>query len=408
MKNCIIVLISLVLPISGCQKNMNEKMGKTFKDDIGFLQQYTDAFVLKEPSGKGQIIVIPQYQGRVMTSTLQGEDGKGYGWINYDLIKSGKLDEHFNAYGGEDRIWLGPEGGQFSLYHRPGGPFDLDNWYVPPQVDTQPFKVESKSDQEVSLSAQFSITNYSKTEFNVRINRTVRIFTLEEIIKNLGLESLENCTAVGFESQNRLKNIDSLAWSKEKGLVSIWILGMYNPGDNVVIVLPYYQGGIGSLGEVVNDAYFGQVPTNRLKSSRGVVYFKGDGKYRSKIGMNWMRAKDILGSYDPDQKVLTIVKYNKPEEEADYVRAMWEIMDDPYGGDVINSYNDGKPAPDKDPLGPFYELETSSSVTELQPGEELLHIHQTFHIQGTEDQLNHITEKLFNVKIQNIKDAFIH
>jgi hypothetical protein len=124
--------------------------------------------------------------------------------------------------------------------------------------------------------------------------------------------------------------------------------------------------------------------------------------------MNWLRAKDILGSYDPDQKVLTIVKYNKPEEEADYVKAMWEIMNDPYNGDVINSYNDGKPDPDTKPLGPFYELETSSPVKELQPGEELLHIHQTFHIQGEENQLSHFTEKLFNVKIQNIKDAFLH
>ena len=408
MKNCIIVLISLVLPISGCQKKMNEKMGNSFKDDIDFLRQYTDALVLKEPSGDGQIIVIPQYQGRIMTSTLQGEAGEGYGWINYDLISSGELDDHFNAFGGEDRIWLGPEGGQFSLYHRPGGPFDLDNWYVPPQIDTRPFKVESKSDQAVSFSSEFSIRNYSNTEFKVRIDREVKIYTPEEILSSLELESLENCAAVGFESENRLRNMDTVAWDKEKGLVSLWILGMYNPGDNVVIMLPYFQGGVGSLGEVVNDTYFGQVPTNRLKSSRGVVYFKGDGKYRSKIGMSWMRAKDILGSYNPDEKVLTIIKYNKPEEEADYVRAMWEIMDDPYGGDVINSYNDGKPEPDKAPLGPFYELETSSAVTELEPGEEMVHIHKTFHIKGSEDQLNHITERLFNVKLQNIKDAFNH
>ena len=408
MKNCIIVLISLVLPISGCQKKMNEKMGNSFKDDIDFLRQYTDALVLKEPSGDGQIIVIPQYQGRIMTSTLQGEAGEGYGWINYDLISSGELDDHFNAFGGEDRIWLGPEGGQFSLYHRPGGPFDLDNWYVPPQIDTRPFKVESKSDQAVSFSSEFSIRNYSNTEFKVRIDREVKIYTPEEILSSLELESLENCAAVGFESENRLRNMDTVAWDKEKGLVSLWILGMYNPGDNVVIMLPYFQGGVGSLGEVVNDTYFGQVPTSRLKSSRGVVYFKGDGKYRSKIGMSWMRAKDILGSYNPDEKVLTIIKYNKPEEEADYVRAMWEIMDDPYGGDVINSYNDGKPEPDKAPLGPFYELETSSAVTELEPGEEMVHIHKTFHIKGSEDQLNHITERLFNVKLQNIKDAFNH
>jgi len=383
-------------------------MGQSFSADIEFLQQYTDAFVLKAPDGEGQIIVIPEYQGRIMTSTLEGEEAPGFGWINYALIESGEVSDRFNAFGGEDRFWLGPEGGQFSLYHKPGGAFDLDNWYVPPQVDTQPFVVESKSDHTVNMAAEFSINNYSGTNFKVKVDREVSIFTREEILANLGLENLENCQAVGFQSRNRLTNTDSVIWSKEAGLMSIWILGMYNPGDNVVIVLPYYQGGIGSLGEVVNDAYFGKVPANRLKSSRGVVYFKGDGKHRSKIGLNWMRAKDILGSYDPDRKVLTIVKYNKPETASDYVKAMWEIMDDPYNGDVINSYNDGKPGPDQDPLGPFYELETSSPVKELGPEDQLMHIHQTYHIKGDEEQLNHITEKLVNVKLQHIKDAFLH
>ena len=408
MRNCIFLLLCLVTLFSGCQNPTNKKMEKTFRHDIEFLQKYTDAFVLKEPGDKGQIIVIPEYQGRIMTSTLNGEDAAGFGWINYDLIESGEISDRFNAYGGEDRFWLGPEGGQFSLYHKAGGPFNLDNWFVPPQVDRIPFKVDASSDHSVNMTAEFSISNYSNTNFKVKVDREVSIFSEEEILKNLGLESLENCNAVGFQSKNILENTDSIAWSKDKGLMSLWILGMYNPGENVIIVLPYYQGGIGSLGEVVNDSYFGEVPANRLKSTRGVVYFKGDGQYRSKIGLNWMRAKDILGSYDPDQKVLTIVKYNKPEEESEYVKAMWEIMEDPYNGDVINSYNDGKPDADTDPLGPFYELETSSPVSELKPGEKITHIHQTFHIQGDEKQLNHFTEKLFNAKLQNIKDAFIH
>ena len=31
---------------------------------------------------------------------------------------------------------------------------------------------------------------------------------------------------------------------------------------------------------------------------------------------------------------------------------MWEMQSDPYTGDVINSYNDGPPAPGAAPLGP--------------------------------------------------------
>ena len=402
-----LLLACLLIINSGCQNN-SKTMERTFRDDVAFLQKYTDAMVLKEPGGKGQIIVVPQYQARIMTSSLAGEDGAGFGWINYDHIASGIVDARFNAYGGEDRFWLGPEGGQFSLYHKMGGPFDLGNWFVPKQIDTQPFNVEESSGQHVRMSSDFYISNYSESKFKVHIDRTVRIFTVAEISKNLGVKNFDNCELVGFESVNVMTNTDSKDWDKSSGLISIWVLGMFNPGDNVVITLPYYQGGIGSLGEVVNTDYFGEIPSERIRSSQGIVYFSGDGKFRSKIGLSWMRAKKTFGSYDPDRKVLTLIKFNKPEEEAEYIKAKWEIMDDPYNGDVVNSYNDGSPGPGQEPLGPFYELETSSPVKELKPGEQIEHIHQTYHIKGKENELSHITEKLFNVTIQEIQDAFKH
>jgi hypothetical protein len=258
------------------------------------------------------------------------------------------------------------------------------------------------------MKADFRISNYSGTEFTVGIWRKVRLLDKGEVSRFLDLEELEGIQTVGFESENHLINRGDSSWTKEEGLLSIWILGMYNPGNNVVIFIPYYQGGAGSLGEVVNDSYFGEVPADRLRVHGGMVYFKGDGKFRSKIGLNWMRAKEILGSYDPDRNLLTIIKYNKPEEKSDYVKSMWEIMEDPYNGDVVNSYNDGPPEPGAKPMGPFYELETSSPVRPLKPGEDIIHIHQTFHIKGSEIQLNSITEKLFNVKLQQIKDAFIN
>ena len=33
------------------------------------------------------------------------------------------------------RFWLGPEGGQYSLYFKPGDPFDLAHWQVPEPID---------------------------------------------------------------------------------------------------------------------------------------------------------------------------------------------------------------------------------------------------------------------------------
>ena len=104
-----------------------------------------------------------------------------------------------------------------------------------------------------------------------------------------------------------------MAWDKQTGLLSIWILGMFNPSPTTTVVIPFRQGPEENLGPIANDVYFGKVPPERLIMEEGVVYFKGDGKYRSKIGLSPKRAKSVLGSYDASNKVLTLVQYNKPE-----------------------------------------------------------------------------------------------
>jgi len=156
---------------------------------------------------------------------------------------------------------------------------------------------------------------------------------------------------------------------------------------------------------VANDTYFGKVPAERLAIKDGVLFFSGDGKYRSKIGLSPRRAKTVLGSYDAVNGVLTVVQYNKPQGVEDYVNSMWQIQDQPYRGDVVNSYNDGPSAPGAKPLGPFYELETSSPAAALAPEESILHTHRTYHFAGGEPQLDAIAKAVLGVTIEQIKSA---
>jgi hypothetical protein len=85
---------------------------------------------------------------------------------------------------------------------------------------------------------------------------------------------------------------------------------------------------------------------------------------------------------------------------------MWEQQKDPYAGDLINAYNDGSPAPGQPPLGPFYELETSSPGAELAPGESMTHRQITVHFTGKPKQLNPIATQTLGVSLEKIRGAF--
>ena len=82
----------------------------------------------------------------------------------------------------------------------------------------------------------------------------------------------------------------------------------------------------------------------------------------------------------------------------------WLIQDEPFSGDVINTYNDG-PLENGTQLGPFYELETSSPAAFLAPGERISHTQSVFHFTGDERRLSTITEQVLGISIAEIKNA---
>jgi hypothetical protein len=374
-----------------------------FQDDLSFLKEHTEIHVLSDGKGR-EVAVCPKLQGRVFTSTLGGAKGLSHGWINRELVASGKTLPHFSAYGGEDRFWMGPEAGQFALFFAPGAPFDLEHSYVPDAFDKEPFESVEKSQQSIRFLKQMRLPNYAGFTFEVLLDRRVNLLKEEEIIKDLG-EKPSGLNLVGFESVNTLTNTGKTAWAPEKGLVSIWILGMYQPSKKTNVVIPFREGPEEKLGPKVNDAYFGKVPEDRLKVGNSVAFFSADGQCRSKIGISPRRAKPTLGAWDSQNGILTLVKFTLPDKPGVYVNSMWEIQKEPFAGDVANSYNDGPPAPGQKPQGPFFELETSSPAADLAPGKKCAHVHRTLHLEGDRSALNRIAKQKLGATLEEIEKA---
>ena len=381
--------------------------GADFRSDVALLKQHTDVLVLSDRAGQAQVAVVPAYQGRVMTSTASGPSGDSYGWINKTLIASGKTGPHMNAYGGEDRIWFGPEGGQYGLFFKPGAPFDFAHWQTPAPIDSQGWAVTRRSRQAVSFAKAISLLNRSGTQFQLKASRDVKLIMPAQIRSVVGQRLPPSVHAVGYETDNKITNTGPNAWQKKSGLLSIWILGQFNPSPSGAIVVPFKPGPFARRGKIVNDAYFGKVPADRLRvdEKRGVLFFKDDGKKRGKIGIGPSRVLDTLGSYDPDRRVLTLVRFSPLRAGAPYVNSMWEVQKAPYGGDVANSYNDG-PLATGGQLGPFYELESSSPAAALAPGQSVEHRRVTIHLQGPTAALDAVAVKTLGVHLADIKNAF--
>lgn len=389
------------------KERVNEKTFSkgTFGYDRSFLKKhYKNTIVLESANKESAIILSPELQGRVMTSSLKGNKGMSFGWINYDLIQSKEIKKHINATGGEERFWIGPEGGQFSIYFKPGVKFEFENWNVPVEIDTKPFQVSTQDKKSVIFKKEMNLLNYSGTKFHIEVTRKITLLTTDQISAYLKLPSSE-FASVAYETNNTIKNIGQNDWNKETGLLSIWLLSMLNPSDEVTVIIPIKDGSEKDLGIKVNDNYFGKVGADRLQTTDHTVFYKGDGKSRGKIGVSPARATKFMGSYDAIQKVLTILEIPEPKSKDKYVKSSWELQKDPFSGDVLNSYNDG-PLEAGSQIGPFYELESSSPALMLKAESDYTHTQRIYHFKGDKSALDTISKQILSVSIDEIEKVF--
>ena len=402
----------IMIVVSSCnlggqkQQNTNEdnisyKEG-SFGYDLNFLKQHDSVVILKSDANS-QVIVSPKYQAKVFTSTANGDEGLSFGWVNYKAFTA-PVDSHMNAYGGENRFWLGPEGGKFSLFFKPGSKMVFDNWKTPASYDTETWNVTSKSGSSVAMQKEMKLTNYKGTEMQLLVDRTITILDRQQINNNTGLTSDTAVKVVGYQTVNVLTNKGVAEWTEATGMPCMWILDMFKPTMATVIVIPFKNALGQPFNKVATTNYFGEIPAERLKHKDNVLYFKADGKSRGKLGIVPGKAKPVAGSYDWQNKVLTAIMFDV-EPEAKYLNQEWNTTKPSFSGDAVNAYNDG-PLADGSQMGPFYEIESVSPAAFLKPGEALSHKHAVYHFTGSEQALDSIAKKLFGVSLDDIKKAF--
>jgi len=386
--------------------------GNTFGQDLEFLNQHLETVVLRNAESAA-VVVVPEYQGRTMISTNGGDQGSSYGFINYGAVESDVIDPKINLYGGEDRLWVSPEGGQNSIFFEPGVEMNFANWRTPAELDSEAFVVQTKTGNSVSMTKDALFTNWTGTQFKVQIDRTVVLLDSATATEKLGAD-LSKVKLVAHESHNTLINRGETAWEPETGLIGLWMICMSKPGAKATLFVPFSADSVETLtdADIVTANYFGDLDETRLKVDREnkLVYFLGDGHLRSKLGLNFDRVTNMIGSWDEERQVLSIVNFNLPEAAPanGYNNNLWEMQDEPYAGDVINCYNDGVNESGSGMVeGGFFEMETISPALALAPGEGYTHIQRTLRMEGDRAELSAVAKSLFGVGLDQIASQFV-
>ncbi|MGK2861107.1 MAG: DUF6786 family protein [Chitinophagaceae bacterium] len=385
-----VILLAAISTIFSCHTKT------PYEKDLAFLKKYDKVIVLS--TGNSRVVVSPKYQAKVFTSTTG--NGASFGWINYKAFDAAP-DPHMNAYGGENRIGLGPEGGPFSLFFPGGFVMDFANWKIPAAFDTEPWDLVSATDTMATLKKDMELVNYSGTELMLNVTRKIKVLDKAGIEELLNIHYSDDIETVGYFTENSLTNTGERAWTDSSGTPCIWILDMFPPSPITTIIIPYKKD---SSATPANTGYFGEIPPDRIKYSGSTLFFKADGKLRSKLGIPPGAAKRYAGSYDADNKTLTITFFDI-SDTARYLNQEWDTKKPPFNGDAVMAYNDG-PLGDQRQLGPFYELESASPAAFLQPGQTLTHHHSVFHFTGDEKAIDPICWQILGVTLQEIKNIF--
>ena len=265
-----------------------------------FLVAHTKVVELTGEHGE-RVAICPEYQGRVMTSTTGDLQGRAWGGSTRASSSRGAPDVQFNNYGGEDRLWLGPEGGQYSLWFASPTDQKLANWTTPAALNDGAFQIVSGKDEpNYRLSRQIKLTNAAKTQLDLEVSREINLQKAHHFGKLFGSEAQAALAAsklkiVGFQTINRLTN-KGQALTFEKGLVSLWSLGQFPSGSRTYVIIPYKGSDDKELGPIVNADYFSRVPPDRLRISSEAIWFLADGNFRSKIGIP--QPRKVGGRFD--------------------------------------------------------------------------------------------------------------
>jgi len=337
----------------------------SYRDSLNYLGSKTRIIELCNQIG-GRVVVCPDWNGRVMTSTCNGIDGNSFGFINVREIDA----QHVKEYGGESHLVLPLD----------DGPFEVDSMPQTPSV---------------------RMRHSARKTFEADIVRIVRLLDNHNIRLAFGSDvavSLEqtDISYVGFVTVNSIINPHhGEPFSLLNENVSMRLCGMFNSGQSSIAIIPFQSDGESHLEtSVVNTDFFGSSPHGRLRILPQAALLRADGKYRCRIAIPGKRAVSSFGAIDFRDGLLTLIKFDLSDFEDDSYEPVW-------------AYNHGPTEPGETDFARYYEFNVSFPIHERHHNEVLTRHQYTLHINADNRTLAYLIQKFLGVDYEKVYEKMM-
>ncbi|MDR1269057.1 MAG: hypothetical protein LBK82_06000 [Planctomycetaceae bacterium] len=353
----------------------------SYRDAVNYLGSKTRILELCNQIG-GRVVICPDWNGNVMTSTCDGIDGNSFGLINVKAIDANKTDWYYNSYGGEDQLVFLPES---------NGMFAIDSIPQHPVV-------------RMRRSVKLNTVHGNHIEFD--LIRTVRLLNRYEIIDAFGdavaisLDQMD-VSFVGFVTVNSVVNnaVHSPSWNNP---ASIQVRGMFNTGQSTVAIVPFQpiEESESESEPPIDTNFFGSSPHGRLRLLPTAALLRADGKYRCQVTVTRKRAKPFLGAIDFREGLLTLVTFDTSDDRQEF----------PYSDEsdaAVRAYNHGPLFPGETEFASFYEFNIFSPVHELPYGETQTHHQYTLHINADNRTLTYLVQDVLGVEYEQVYEKMM-
>jgi len=335
----------------------------SYHDALNYLVQKTPVIELYDQLG-GRVVVCPEWNGRVFTSTNGGLGGESFGSINVRAIDA----ERYEDFGGEDQ------------------------WTLSPLIYS--YTIESVKENRTVLQRMLQMADANGKPGEFQLTRSISLLNRHqsgEIFGDAVAEALQqgDVSVVGFCTENIIR-------TQEPACVASRLRGMFNASPHTAVIVPAPPMSFAPEPFTVNVDYLGGAPHGRLRYLSKTLLIRADGQGRCQVTMPYSTSPPIFGAIERRSGTLTLWTFDLPN-------------DDPEERDVLRVYNPGRSEGGELDWARYYEINCFSAARKLQPEGLLTYWQCTLHLNADNAILDNLTRQIFGVSLGDVsRKCFAH